>query len=1250
MSNNDPDFTQTTETSEKSAQIQKWLTRHAVRLSTVGASGAVALTLPALALAQSGEQFVLVSSIDGVTRVAPQADGSLLLQTANGQTITVNAQNVQVLASGEIAISQSAAVLVTEAAGMGMAAISPLAALAGGVAAVGAVAVAADSGSGSSVAAPKSLNLAEIQGNGLSSESLGFTAPEGTNALAVTIDGTSYDATLNADGSWTLPLSPAQAGSVAQGLQTVKVSATDSDGEEIGTGSAKFDIDTQPPSLTLDALPVGTVMNTAERGADLTVSGTTNAENGQVVTVTLNGTEYTATVADGTFSVTVPQADLAALADDATVSVTAKVSDAAGNPAPQATVTFDTDFTAPTVALDAVAGGSLDLGDAQGDLAITGTTTAEDGQTVTVKFAGTDYTGTVSGGTFSVTVPQAALQAVVDRPGDTTTVDVTASVSDAAGNVATPVTVTVPGDFSGPSIVIDAITGDDALNAGEVGSEFIISGTTGNVLTGAPVTLDFDGTTYSATVQADGSWSVTIPDTATTGAADGTIAVTANVSEGGIAAPTATTTLVVDTAAPTIAIDTVSVGTTMNIAEQGMDLTISGSTSAEDQQSVTIKMGAASYTTTAQSGAFSLTIPAADLTGLADGATIAITADVSDKAGNAAPQASSSFDTDLSAPTLNFTDLPAAGEVVNAADLSVAGTLEGTTNAEDGTAVQIQIAADDGTVVFDKSGTVTGGAFSVPTTPAELSVLQDGQTYTMTATATDLAGNTTSQSGGFTTDLTAPTLAFDAPPSGGTLTALEAAAGDLVLTGTSDAEDGQIVTLSVAGTDYTAPVDGGVWSISIPSGDLQALIDGDTVPFALSVEDAAGNPATATSNVVIDFAPVLTLNQVGTNDAVFLNDVQDGGLSLSGGALGMADGTAIDIAVGGESVGSTTATGGSWSFNVPSSSFKDARSEQDATVTVSSAGATSASESLVIYDDPAYLIQEIGRDGTDVTYGLYLSPGTDFSKGVSVSAPTTFDPAVFQYGATIQVAAGFLIMNEEDIATGEVTFGLISTTPVADPSQPVLTFTGTLLNPDAPVEFNINIRDGSSDTIIGTDDADVVAGLDDVFTIIRPGGGDDSIDLSAAGTKLIQFEADPSANGTDTIANFTGGEPTGLGDVISFVGLTPADLRGDGTGQQTLAENGALDANTGLVTFTTQLGGLSAINLADAAETLQGEAAGDAFYIIASDGTDAALAKITFAAPDDASAEIMATFTGLSDTTGFNADSIIFPELSAAYT
>ena len=63
------------------------------------------------------------------------------------------------------------------------------------------------------------------------------------------------------------------------------------------------------PSLSAATLATDDILNAAEAQADLTVSGTSTAEAGQTVTVSLNGKDYTATVgSDGNWTLNVPAA------------------------------------------------------------------------------------------------------------------------------------------------------------------------------------------------------------------------------------------------------------------------------------------------------------------------------------------------------------------------------------------------------------------------------------------------------------------------------------------------------------------------------------------------------------------------------------------------------------------------------------------------------------------------------------------------------------------------------------------------------------------------------------------------------------------------------------------------------------------------------------------------------------------------------------------------------------------------------
>ena len=89
---------------------------------------------------------------------------------------------------------------------------------------------------------------------------------------------------------------------------------------------------TAPASITLDAITADNIVNAAEAGGTVAVTGTVggDVQDGDTVTLTVNGTAYTGTVASGAFSIDVAGSDLAADADT-TVDASVTTTDAAGN-------------------------------------------------------------------------------------------------------------------------------------------------------------------------------------------------------------------------------------------------------------------------------------------------------------------------------------------------------------------------------------------------------------------------------------------------------------------------------------------------------------------------------------------------------------------------------------------------------------------------------------------------------------------------------------------------------------------------------------------------------------------------------------------------------------------------------------------------------------------------------------------------------------------------------------------------------
>ncbi len=1240
-------------------KVGKWAGR-----GVAGGLGSTLLALPVLAQATDAEldAYQFADAIPGVQSAKLLPNGDVLLKLADGRSAVVAAENVRILPNGAVMIADAAAAEISqfavaaEAGGAAAGGASGAGAVLGGVGLAGAAAAGGGGGGGDEGAEDVTtqslpgLNLASAQSGGLSSTSARHSAPDRTASVEVTIGSVTKTIAPAPDGSWSLTLTPAEAAGLPQGKTTVTIRNLDAGGTEISVETAKFSVDTVPPSIAITGFSDGAVMNAAEQGTDLAVSGTSDAENGQTVTVMFNGQAYTGKVSGGQWTVDIPASDLAALTDGSTVSVTADVDDRAGNPAPQATSSFDTDFSAPDVTLNPVAGGSIELIDVTSDLVLTGTTTAEDGQVVTVVFAGQSYTGAASGGTWSVTVPVADLSGLSTG----TPVSVSASVSDAAGNPATPVTASVPVDLTGPSIAIDALSVGAVLNAAETASDLTVSGTTDNVTDGQIVSVTLNGTTYTAAVSG-GVWSVTVPTADLAALTDGgDFTVTADITDAdGLVAPQAGVALSKDATPPALSVDGISAGAIMNAAEKGSDLTITGSTTAEDGQVVSVTLNGQTYTASAASGSWSITAPASDIAALADASTYTVTANVADAAGNPAVPATSSFDTDFTAPSLSISAL-SDGSVMNAAEQATDLTVSGTSNAADGTLVTIEIARADGTVDVSGSAVVTGGAWTYTASAASISGLSNNEVYSVNAAIADAAGNGATASAGFSTDFTAPSLTLNALPIGSVLDVVEKDS-DLAISGTTTAEDGQTVSVSLGGNIYTASVSGGSWSTTVSSTDLAALSDSTGYVVTASVADTSGNAAPdATLAFTTDFRPVLAMDDVGTNASISLEDAQAGGYTVSGTSYGLNTGQAVAITLNSVLVGSATVgSDGSWSLPVSSLAFValDAGDAINFTAQATVLGGPDpdpVSDQATAHVPAAYTITEIGRSGSTVTFEVHAAADRDTSGGLAVTAELGFDPSVITYDAGSDAENDdFDLFLANQISGSAVSFAGAATS-FGDISEPVVTFTMTIQDSGQPVVLTITTPDGGPTTWqMGTDGADTLTATD-VDDMIQGGDGDDIIDLDSGGRDAVIFEADPAANGVDTITGFTLGAATDISDAILFSGLDASTLRGTGLGFEKLAFGDAIDTDTGFVGLTSILADLDAGTLAQAAESLNGAQTGDEIFMLASDGSDSLLVKVTYTDPDTASVENVAQFTGLSDLSDLHADNVLHTDPTGA--
>ena len=477
---------------------------------------------------------------------------------------------------------------------------------------------------------------------------------------------------------------------------------------------------------------------------------------------------------------------------------------------------------------------------------------------------------------------------------------------------------------------------------------------------------------------------------------------------------------------------------------------------------------------------------------------------------------------------------------------------------------------------------------------ADLSSLQDAETYDINASISDAAGNNNQTSTSFVTDFSAPSITIDTLPIGPVLDVTEQGT-DLAISGTTTSENGQTVTVTFGGQTYTGVASNGAWAVTVPSGDLGALSDGTTYAISATVDDLAGNGSVAaSSSLSTDFRPVLTLNDIGTNDSIALGDAQTSGVSLSGSSFGLSNGQSVDVLLNGGSVGAATvAADGSWSLAVAASDFSAIEAGQNL---VFSAQATvtggpdplPVSGQTVAHEPAAYVISEVGRTGSTVTFAIHADADRDISSGLALTAELEFDSSVVTFNAASVSENNAFDLFLASPGIGDTMNFAGAATTFTDLSQPLVTFTMTIQDFNQPIELTIKTSDGGPTTVqVGTNGNDTLVATN-TDTITRGGDGDDVIDVSAAGRDIIVFEAGPTSNGTDTVTGFTIGPAADVTDALMFNGLNVNTLRGDGTGFEVLSTGDALGANTGFVGLDTVLTDLSASTIENAVESFSG--------------------------------------------------------------
>ena len=656
----------------------------------------------------------------------------------------------------------------------------------------------------------------------------------------VTINEVSTNVEVDGQGQWSATFTTDE---LPEGEYEAGVTITVTDGELTASASDVLVVDTVADvSVEVETVETDGVINSEEETDGFTLTGST--QEGSSVVVTIDGTDYDATVTGSGWSVDLPGGVIAGGEYDLEVTVTA--TDEHGNSA----------STVDTIPVDTITSLTLDASGAGGDGTVNQSEhaagvmvngVAESNASVVVTFAGTSQTIQAGAdGSWSATFASA------DVPTGTLEVPVTAVSTDAAGNTATA-TGSVQIDTELHATVATAsVETDGTINATEHADGVTLTGTS---QAGARVSITFGSGTRTVTADANGNWTA---DWATsevpTGETQAAVNVTATDAAGNTA--TASGTVQIDTVM-NVSVETATVegDGVVNAMEHANGVTLTGTSQANAQVSVTFGTGTRTVTADAN-GNWSADWATSELpTGETD-ANVSVTA--TDAAGNVATTSGTvAIDTvtDVSVDT----SVVAGDGVVNGVEHANGITLTGASAGADTVLVTLGNVTHTATVAADGSWTVdfADGEFA----SGELDVA-------VTVQASDAAGNTDIAYSNVTVDTFVNELASAPGRVEGDDIVNNAEASDgIVLNGV--VEQGSSVMVTFEGTTRAATVDtNGNWSVTFAGDEIESGTYDATV--TINATDAAGNTAQITDTFHVDtIAPdAANIESVTTADNV----------------------------------------------------------------------------------------------------------------------------------------------------------------------------------------------------------------------------------------------------------------------------------------------------------------------------------------------------------------------------------------------
>ncbi|WAJ70508.1 Ig-like domain-containing protein [Catenovulum adriaticum] len=681
-------------------------------------------------------------------------------------------------------------------------------------------------------------DLAGNQANAQQNGTLSLAAPEltineipVTNDLTPSVSGTSdagqgtsinievtdgagniqnVTAEVDENGGWSVEV----AEELSEGEFTIEVNVTENG--VTTTLSETGEIDVTPPVMSMDE--IGSINEQQP-----TLTGSSNLPPASLITIVVTdsqGNEQTLSAEvdqQGLWQVEVPAA-----ISEGEFSVGLSAADSAGNTG-TAQAQGEIDLTAPELSV-------TELGTINNNQpTVSGTSNATVGSEIQISVIDSEgqtqsIDALVTGdGSWSAQLPSAVADGEVE---------ISAQLSDEAGNQSSQ-NITFSVDTQAPGISINPL-GENNDNTPQISG--ISDEVQGSEISVTITDVNGDSQTQAATVDEDGNWSVE----ADQALAEGPYSVNASVTDSAGNTGTAQAQGEIDLTAPELSVTELG---TINNNQPTVSGTSNATVGSEIQISVIDSEGQTQSidALVTGDGSWSAQLPSA----VADG-EVEISAQLSDEAGNQSSQ-NITFSVDTQAPGISINPLGENND--NTPQIS------GISDEVQGSEISVTITDVNGDSQTQAAIVNEDGSWTV--TAAEL---VDGD-FTVTASATDAAGNQTQVSATGTIDTLAPTIEIN--PIGQVINTQP------TITGSSNVAPGSDISITVtdsAGVIQTEIVqvqNDGSWSVEPDN----ALAEGDFEVNA-SVRDSAGNEGTDSESGNLNSSGVeLNINALdSTND------------------------------------------------------------------------------------------------------------------------------------------------------------------------------------------------------------------------------------------------------------------------------------------------------------------------------------------------------------------------------------------------